>query len=65
MGDVNPMMRLSHWDLISSLIHLCNALMECDYRKSGRTDEVMGIQGMDAEDFLNYIQHGVGRKEKP
>ena len=45
--------------LISSLIHLSNALMECDYRKIGRTDRVMGIQGLDAKEFLRYIQHGV------
>lgn len=45
--------------LISSLVHLSNALMECDYRKIGRTDGVMGIQGMDVKDFLRYIQHGV------
>ena len=45
--------------LISSLIHLSNALMECDYREIGRTEEVMGIAGMDAKEFLVYIQRGL------
>ena len=45
--------------LISSLIHLSNALMGRDYREIGRTEEVMGIAGMNAEEFLRYIQRGL------
>ncbi len=43
---------------ISSLIHLADALMEQDYRHTGRTAEIMGICGMNPAAFRKYITHG-------
>lgn len=44
--------------IINALIDLASLINETDYRRTGRTLEKMGIQGMSFKELLDYIERG-------
>lgn len=44
--------------LTDGMISLCGALMGRDYWSSGRTAQVLGLEGMDREQILRFLQDG-------
>ncbi len=44
--------------LISSMVNLAESLMQTDYRRTGRTLAVMGIEGFGPQDLIRYIRTG-------
>lgn len=45
--------------VITAFIDLANAVCQTDYRKTGRTVEKLGLQGLNAEEMKDYVLHGI------
>ena len=44
--------------LTDAMITVCSALMDADYWTEGRTAAVLGVEGMDRDTILTFLQEG-------